>query len=116
MTKQYIIRHKATQKQLFTQNGNKGTWKTEAHAKAAFTNVYFYSKHRMEFGIDWNGRRRFAEQDQFEVVEVVVPSVANLATAEQLLRQALTHLDNTHGYESELWYDIRAYFGMGDDE
>lgn len=116
MTKQYIIRHKATQKQLFTSRGRKGSWKTAAHAKAAFTNLYFHSKQRMEFGITWNGHRRFDDQDLFEIVESIPVEAQALSRADDLLRQTLTHLDNTHGYESELWHDIRAYFGMGDDE
>lgn len=119
MTKQYIIRHKATQKQLFTSNGNKGAWKTPGHAKAAFTNTNFYWSLQEEFGLSWRGSRRFDDQDEFEIIAVVPEDsirAARLEKAEALLADVLTHLDNTHGYDTDIWYSIQKFLGYREDE
>lgn len=115
MTKQYIIRHKATQKQLFTSRGKKGLWKTPAHAKAAFTNTNFYWPLQEQFGLDWKGCRRFDEQDEFEIVAVVTEDELVLNRAKELLEDVLIHLDNTHGYDTDIWYAIREFLGLKDE-
>lgn len=118
MTKQYIIRHKATQEQLFTSHGTKGAWKTPGHAKAAFTNTYFNCYRRDQFGLSWQGSRRFDEQEDFEIVEVVSEDgirLARLDKAEKLLEDVLVHLDNTHGYDTDIWYEIREFLGIMDE-
>lgn len=110
MTKQYIIRHKETHKQLFTRE-RKGVWRTAGHAKAAFTNMIFWAWQQEEYGVNFAGHVRYADQDVFEVVELVREDTQRLTQADALLRATLVHLDNTHGYESDIWYAIRAYFG-----
>lgn len=45
-----------------------------------------------------------------------VPNVLKFAKlwaprADELLNDTLLHLDNTHGYDTDLWYAIRAYLG-----
>lgn len=119
MTNVYIIRHKATQKQLFTAGGKKGAWKTPGHAKAAFTNTNFYWSLQEKFGLSWKGCRRFDEQDDFEIVEVVTEDsirAARLEKAENLLEAVAVHLDNTHGYDTDLWYAIQKFLGYREDE
>lgn len=95
----YIIRHKETHKQFFTSNGKKGTWKTPGHAKAAFTTAHAY-----------RGGFRFDEQDVYEILEVKFKD-PHTVEAEDLLRAALDHLDNTHGYDTDLWFAIRKFLG-----
>jgi len=42
--------------------------------------------------------------------------VKRLIEAEDLLIQAMDHMDNTHGYESEVYQAIQAYFGEGGED
>ena len=100
MTKQYIIRHKETHKQFFTSKGKKGIWKTPGHAKAAFTTAHAF-----------RGGFTFDEQDVYEILEVAFPE-PRLVEAEDLLADVLVHLDNTHGYDTDLFYAIRKFLGM----
>lgn len=116
MTKHYIIRHKATQKQLFTAGGKKGAWKTPGHAKAAFTNTNFsYWSLRLQFDLDWKGCRRFDEQDEFEIVAVETEVSVREARITALLENVLTHLDDTHGYDTPIYYEIREFLGYKDE-
>lgn len=80
--------------------------------KAAFTNFTFYSWHAVDFGVNFRGNIRFDDQDVFEVVEVATMDSLRAATAERLLKETLQHLDNTHGYDTELFYSIRTFLGM----
>lgn len=104
MSNLYIIRNKETHKQLFTSRGKKGAWKTPGHAKAAFTNYHAF-----------RGGFRFEEQDVYEIVEVAVTKDHRTVEAEALLKLTLVHLDNTHGYDTDLWYAIRSFLGMSDE-
>ncbi|MNC16178.1 hypothetical protein D3C75_640270 [compost metagenome] len=110
MTKQYIIRHKETHKQLFTSRGKKGAWKTAGHAKAAFTNFMFYSWHAVDYGVNFRGNIRFDDQEVFEVVEVVPVEAQQLQVAEMLLSRAYSCLGNAD-YDLNLSKDIHDYFG-----
>lgn len=114
MSKQYILRHKETKKQLFTSGGRKCSWKAINHAKSAFTNLHWHSRLRMDHGVTFNGRVRFAEQDIFEVVEVDDGASDKLAEAYRLLRKAHSFMDDVHAYDSTIAGDIREFLGMGE--
>lgn len=104
MSNLYIIRHKETHQQLFTSRGKKGAWKTPGHAKAAFTHHHAF-----------RGGFTFDEQDVYEIVEVAATKDSRTDKAEELLKLTLVHLDNTHGYDTDLWYAIRSFLGMSDE-
>ncbi|MDX9668693.1 hypothetical protein [Pseudomonas sp. P8_250] len=111
MIKQYIIRHKDTQKQLFTSRGKKSNWKTPGHAKAAFTNLRFNERLREEYGVDLRSWTRFDDQDVFEIVEVIPVEAQQLQRAEELLMQAYDQLENFLDPNTAVIGDIRKYFG-----
>lgn len=104
MASLYIIRHKETHQQLFTSKGKKGAWKTPGHAKSAFTNAHAY-----------RGGFTFDEQDVYEIVEITAVEDIRAAEARQLLEDVLVHLDNSHGYDTDIWYAIRKFLGYADE-